>query len=187
MAFLDAALGPHHRALLGDAARRAARTGVQSAIGEMSLRRRLLFVSSRYLFPTDSGGKIRTVNILRGMKGGSFEITLASPCPAGAETRAPDETRDVCDRFVGWPAEVRGAFFHWSRMRHLASPLPIPVATDRSEAGRRAVAHELERRPDVVVVDFPHAAVLAPPPYLCAGVMFTHNVEAEIFHRHAHI
>ncbi|MCC6473804.1 MAG: glycosyltransferase, partial [Burkholderiales bacterium] len=40
---------------------------------------------------------------------------------------------------------------------------------------------------DLVVVDFPHAAVLAPPPYACASAMFTHNVEAEIFQRHARV
>ena len=153
----------------------------------MSRRLRLLFVSSRYLFPADSGGKIRTVNILRGMKGGAFEITLASPLPAGAGTREPGETRDVCDRLVGWPGAARGALFQWSRMRHLVSRLPVAVATDVSEAGRRAIARELEQRPDVLVVDFPHAAVLAPPPYPCSSVMFTHNVEAEIFHRHAQI
>ena len=153
----------------------------------MSPRRRLLFVSSRYLFPADSGGKIRTVNILRGMKGGVFEITLASPLPAGVGIRAPGETRDICDRFVGWPGAARGALFQWSRMRHLVSRLPVAVATDISDAGRRAVAKELEQRPDIVVVDFPHAAVLAPPPYPCSGVMFTHNAEAEIFRRHAQI
>jgi glycosyltransferase involved in cell wall biosynthesis len=153
----------------------------------MSRRRRLLFVSSRYLFPIDSGGKIRTVNILRGMKDGAFEITLASPLPAGARSRAPAETRDVCDRFVGWPGAARGALFQWSRMRHIVSRLPVAVATDDSEAGRRAISKALEHGPDVVVVDFPHAAVLAPPPYPCSGVMFTHNVEAEIFHRHAEI
>ena len=64
----------------------------------MSGKRRLLFVSSRYLFPTDSGGKIRTVNILRGMKGGAFEITLASPRPARPGDAA--ETDSVCDRFA---------------------------------------------------------------------------------------
>src|SRR6185369_16883583 len=37
----------------------------------------------------------------------------------------------------------------------------------------------------LVVVDFPHAAVLAPAPFPCASVLFTHNVEAEIFRRHA--
>jgi glycosyltransferase involved in cell wall biosynthesis len=40
---------------------------------------------------------------------------------------------------------------------------------------------------DVVVVDFPHAAVLAPPPYTSPSVLFTHNIEAEIFRRHAEV
>ncbi len=153
----------------------------------MTARPRLLFVSSRYLFPADSGGKIRTVNILRDMKDGAFEIILASPLPVGARTMQPAETRDICDRFVGWPGEARGALFPWTRMRHLVSTLPIAVATDISEGGRRAIARELEQGPDVVVVDFPHAAVLAPPPYPCSSVIFTHNVEAEIFRRHSEI
>lgn len=153
----------------------------------MSGRRRLLFVSSRYLFPTDSGGKIRTVNILRGMKGGAFQITLASPLPPHPPVGDPPETVSVCDRFVGWPASSRGALFQWARMRHLVSRLPVAVATDYSEAGRRVITREFGLRPDVVVVDFPHAAVLAPPPYPCASVMFTHNVEAEIFQRHAEV
>jgi glycosyltransferase involved in cell wall biosynthesis len=72
-------------------------------------------------------------------------------------------------------------------MRHLVSRLPVPVATDASKAGRCAVSKELEQDPDIVVVDFPHAAVLAPPPYACPSVMFTHNVETEIFHRHARL
>ena len=40
-------------------------------------------------------------------------------------------------------------------------------------------------KPDVVVVDFPHAGVLVPERIDAASVMFTHNVEAEIFERHA--
>lgn len=153
----------------------------------MSRRRRLLFVSSRYLFPTDSGGKIRTVNILRGLKGGAFEVTLASPLPVTAGSSEAAETRDVCDHFLGWPDAARGALFQWSRMRFLASRLPVAVATDSSIAGQRVIANELGQRPDVVVVDFPHAAVLSPPPYPCSSVMFTHNVEAEIFQRHAKV
>jgi glycosyltransferase involved in cell wall biosynthesis len=127
------------------------------------------------------------VNILSGMKGGAFEITLASPLPPGARSTEPEETRAICDRFVGWPGAVRGALFRWTRMRHLVSTLPISVATDASDAGSRAIARELGRGPDVVVIDFPHAAVLAPPPYPCPGVIFTHNVEAEIFRRHSEI
>lgn len=153
----------------------------------MSRRSRLLFISSRYLFPADSGGKIRTVSILRGMKGGAFEITLASPLPAYASLAGPPETASVCDRFVGWADPARGTLFQWTRMRHLVSRLPVAVATDYSGSGRQAIARELDRNPDVVVVDFPHAAVLARPPYSCASVLFTHNVETEIFRRHGEV
>jgi glycosyltransferase involved in cell wall biosynthesis len=150
----------------------------------MSRPLRLLFVSSRYLFPTDSGGKIRTVNILRGMKGGYFEITLASPLPAHARPGDSADTASVCDRFVSWPHTSRGALFRWTRMRYLVSTIPVAVAADDSELGHWTISRELERGPDIVVVDFPHAAVLAPPPYPCPSVLFTHNVEAEIFRRH---
>jgi glycosyltransferase involved in cell wall biosynthesis len=148
-------------------------------------RHRLLFVSSRCLFPVDSGGKIRTTNILRGMKGGAFEITLASPLPPDSAARQPDETADVCDRFVGWSDEPRGRHFQWTRLRHLASHLPVAVATDASETGRAAIARDIEEGADLVVVDFPHAGVLASPPFPCPSVIFTHNVETEIYERHA--
>jgi glycosyltransferase involved in cell wall biosynthesis len=153
----------------------------------MSQRPRLLFVSSRYLFPADSGGKIRTVNILRGLKGGAFDVTLTSPMPARVGPGMPAETESVCDRFIGWPEAARGALFRWTRIRHLVSRLPIAVATDGSRVGRRLIAREIEQGTDVLVIDFPHAAILAWPPYACPSVMFTHNVEAEIFRRHAQV
>jgi glycosyltransferase involved in cell wall biosynthesis len=150
-------------------------------------RRQLLFVSPRFLFPADSGGKIRTAQILRGLKGREFTTTLLSPgCEADAAAfrSALDE---VCDRFVAWPERGRGRLFGLARLRHLLSPLPIPVATDRSTAGRRAVEAELARGPAVVVFDFAHAAVLAPPRLAVPSVLFTHNVESRIFQRHAQL
>ena len=47
----------------------------------------------------DQGGKIRTGNILRGMKGGAFEVTLASPAPPDVERFRP-ELDAASDRFV---------------------------------------------------------------------------------------
>jgi glycosyltransferase involved in cell wall biosynthesis len=147
--------------------------------------RRLLFVSTRFLFPLDNGGRIRTVQILRGMKGGAFEITLASPSPPEGRTRFAAEIAAVCDRFVCWPEPRRGPAFRVSRLRHLLSPLPVSIATDRCRPGRRLVAAELARRPGVAVFDFLHAAVLAPARLATPAVLFTHNVESEIFRRHA--
>ena len=142
----------------------------------------LLVVSPRFLFPLDQGGKIRTANILRCMQGGAFRTTLASPAPIDVERFAPD-IAGVCDRFLSWP-ETRA-----SRVRRmlagLVDPLPVAVAADRSAAGQRVVAAALAARPDVVLVDFPHAAVLLPRRLQVPSVLFTHNVEAEIFERHA--
>ena len=144
-------------------------------------RPRLLFVSPRFLFPMDQGGKIRTGNILRGLHGGAFDITLASPAPADAAKFAVDIAA-ACDRFVSWPEQPPSRL---NRAIALADKLPVAAATDRSRAGSAVVARALTGKPDVVVVDFPHADVLMPRTIDAASVMFTHNVEAEIFERHA--
>ncbi len=144
-------------------------------------RPRLLFVSPRFLFPMDQGGKIRTGNILKGLKGGAFEVTLASPMPADAGRYRAD-VESACDRFLSWPETPPS---NLRRVLALASAVPVAVATDRSAAGRACVARALAEKPDAVVVDFPHADVLMPRRIEAASVMFTHNVEAEIFERHA--
>ena len=144
---------------------------------------RLLFISPRFLFPLDQGGRIRTANTLRHMKGGAFDITLMSPASPEAG-RFAEQTAALCDRFVSWPQTTM------SRLRRavaLTGTLPVAVATDVSAAGRRLVAEELAKRPDVVLVDFPHAAVLLPDELTAPSLLFTHNVEAEIFSRHAQV
>ena len=144
-------------------------------------RPRLLFISPRFLFPLDEGGKIRTANILRHLKGGAFDILLASPAPDGHAFA--DELSALCDHFVSWP---RPPVAPWRRVAALASRLPVGVATDRSEAGRAIIGQRMAAwRPDVVVADFVHGAVLHPDRKQAASVLFTHNVEAEIFERHA--
>ena len=153
----------------------------------MSERPRLLFVSPRYLLPADSGGKIRTGDILRGMKGGAFHITLVSPEPEAAAMQHAGELAALCDRFVSWPDVARGRLFHYARLRHLFSNLPIPVVTDRSAAGSRVIAAELAAAPDLLLVDFTHAAILVPDQVAMPAILFAHNVEAEIFARHVEV
>jgi polysaccharide biosynthesis protein PslH len=149
-------------------------------------RPRLLFVSPRFLFPIDSGGKIRTTQILRGMKNGAFEIVLASPVPHD-HARYGAALASVCDHCVGWPEVVRGPMFNLARLRHVFSSLPIPVATELSADASGAINAELAKQPDVALFDFVHAAAWAPPRIDVPSVMFTHNVEAEIFARHAQV
>ena len=147
----------------------------------------LLFVSTRFLFPIDSGGKIRTTQVLRGMKGGPFRIVLVSPASAELVAKHRADLDRVCDHFEWWPAPVRGPLFPYLRLRHLLDKLPIPVRTDRHPKGITRIAELLRKKPAVAVFDFAHAAVLAPPAIPVPSVMFTHNVEAEIFKRHYEI
>jgi polysaccharide biosynthesis protein PslH len=147
---------------------------------------RLLFLSTRFLFPADSGGKIRTGQILRGLKEGRFEITLASPAPDDWRERYGQDIGTVSHRFVSWPEPSQTIWRRARRVVHLLSPLPMPVMSDRYTRARSAVARALaELEPEILVVDFPHAAALLPSDVHAASVVFTHNVECEIFARHA--
>jgi glycosyltransferase involved in cell wall biosynthesis len=147
----------------------------------VSARPKLLFVSPRFLFPLDEGGKIRTAGVLRAMKGGAFEIVLASP--ASSDPAAfTSHLESVCDRFVHWP-EYRPGF--WGRTLAFCGKYPISAASEHSAEGRRIVATEMDHNADLVVIDYPHAALLAPERPGLPAVVFTHNVEAEILERHA--
>jgi glycosyltransferase involved in cell wall biosynthesis len=145
-------------------------------------RLRLLFISPRFLFPLNEGGKIRTVGMLRAMKkDGPFDIALVSPAPVDIAHYA-DDIASACEHFVSWPATKTGKL---AQVMGVLGSLPASTTSDRSSAGRAVVAKALTEKPDVVVADFPHSAVLLPDQLGPASVMFTHNLEAEILERHA--
>ncbi|NHK28039.1 glycosyltransferase [Parvularcula flava] len=147
----------------------------------------LLFVSPQFLFPLDAGGKIRTTNILRNMKGGAFRIHLISPATPDEETSWGAEVTGICDEYTPWRIAPRDRLH---RFAGLLSPLPVSVWSDALPESRRAVETVLKTRPDVAVFDFTHCAALMPSYSFmekCGArtVLFTHNVETEIFARHA--
>jgi glycosyltransferase involved in cell wall biosynthesis len=145
---------------------------------------RLSFISPVFLFPNDTGGRIRTTNILRGLHGCAFEVTLIGPATAAQRVQWAPQLRQVCDRFVSWtpsPAKPR-----WMRLLDLLDRLPVNVVADRTKPALQTVQRELSGgTSDVIVFDFVHSAVLRPKRMTGATVCFTHNVEAEIFARHA--
>jgi glycosyltransferase involved in cell wall biosynthesis len=147
-------------------------------------RPRLAFISPVFLFPNDAGGKIRTTNILRGLKGGRFRVTLAAPATPAQQARFSAEIASVCDDFVAWqPVAARP---RWARAADLLHALPVNVAADLSLPGRQAVERVCAQgETELVIFDFVHSAVLAPSALKQPAVCFTHNVEAEIFARHA--
>lgn len=147
-------------------------------------RPRLAFVSPLFLFPNDAGGKIRTTNILRGLKGGRFRVRLLAPAYPEQISRWQADIDSACDEFVPWqptPARPR-----WRRGLGLLGNVPVNVASDRTApalAAVRALAESGDA--DLIVFDFVHSSVLRPENLNCKSVCFTHNVEAEILARHA--
>lgn len=144
----------------------------------------LAFVSPLFLFPNDAGGKIRSTNILRGLKGGRFRIRLLSPASAEQQQAWRTDIDSVCDEFQPWqPTPPRP---RWVRGLGLLGQVPVNVAADRTGPALRAVRALAESgQANLVVFDFVHAHVLRPADLCSKSVCFTHNVEAEIFARHA--
>lgn len=148
----------------------------------------LVFVSTRFLFPADSGGKIRTTQVLRGLKGGAFRIRLLMPCSDELRGRFPSQIDSVCDELVDWEeTQEAGLLQSLKKMFWLFDSRPVPVVSDWSRPVQSIVERELQRNPALAVFDFPHAAVLAPADFGCPTAMFTHNIEAEIFRRHCDV
>jgi len=76
--------------------------------------------------------------------------------------------------------------FYLDLALHVADPLPYAVGKYRSAAYRRRLETLLATNPfDLIVCDFLVPVVNLPPVLPCPAVIFTHNVESEIWRRHA--
>jgi sugar transferase (PEP-CTERM/EpsH1 system associated) len=86
----------------------------------------------------------------------------------------------------GPAAPTQGSLGTRRRRRTPADPLPYAVAKYRSTAFRRKLDELLKEQPfDLIVCDFLFPAVNLPRRLPCPAVIFTHNVESEIWRRHA--
>ena len=149
---------------------------------------RILWLNTNLLLPLDKGGKLRTWHLMRYLAG-RHEIT----CISFADPRQPESDRAgmsaVCSELITIPRRERrkeGPAFYAGVARYLLSPLPYAVAQYRSWRYRRTVKAALARRQyDRIVCDFLVPAVNLPARLPCPAILFTHNVEAEIWRRHA--
>lgn len=149
---------------------------------------RILWLKSDFLLPLDKGGKLRTWHLMRHLAA-RHDITFMSFAdPADARAHA-DGMRQVATAVESIPRVEarRGTVRFYGRVaRHLIDPLPFAVAQYRSRAFRRRLETLLASGGfDLVVADFLAAAVNLPRRLPCPAVLFTHNVESEIWRRHA--
>jgi sugar transferase (PEP-CTERM/EpsH1 system associated) len=149
---------------------------------------RILWLNANLLLPLDKGGKLRTWHVMRHLAA-HHEITYLSFCDPAQPRADHDGMREVCADLHTIPrtdAAKGTARFYADAARYLVDPVPYGVAKYRSEAFRATVDRLIrERRFDAVVCDFLVPVVNMPGRLPCPGLLFTHNVEAEIWRRHA--
>jgi polysaccharide biosynthesis protein PslH len=149
---------------------------------------RLLWLNAGLLLPLDKGGKLRTWHVMRHIARRHDITYLCFEDPSATQAER-DGMREVCRELVTVPradAEKGTLRFYADAARYVIDRVPYAVAKYRSDAYRTRIEQLLrERRFDAVVCDFLPPAINLPGALPCPGVMFTHNVEAEIWRRHA--
>ena len=149
---------------------------------------RILWLNTPLLLPLDKGGKLRTWHLMRHLAKRNH-ITCISFADPAQPIAHRDGMKEVCAELITIDrreSTKEGVRFYTSVARHLLDPVPYAVGQYRSRRYRRAVRDALARNTfDRLVCDFLVPAVNIPDRLPCPSLLFTHNVEAEIWRRHA--
>jgi len=152
-------------------------------------RMKILFLHKQILFPRDTGGKIRVLNLLRHLARW-HDVTYVCNLRSGEAPLLP-QMADLGLTMEAVPGEASphgSARFLASAVANLASPRPYAIDRNYDARLRRRI-EELVRseRFDLVICDTVqmarHTIGLDLPP----TVLFQHNVEAQILERHAQV
>jgi polysaccharide biosynthesis protein PslH len=148
---------------------------------------RVLVIDEALPLPTDSGKRIRTVELLR-RAARDVEILLVVPHERPME---PDFLRELADAkidVIGVPRRPlvkRGPRFAWDLLRNLFLPVPYMVMAHRLRAVRDRVAVLVaERKPDVIHVEWTPLVANVPAGLGVPVVISAHNVESDIWARY---
>ena len=149
---------------------------------------RILWLKSDLLLPLDKGGKLRTWHLMRHLAR-RHEITylaFADPDQPRAEVEGMREVAARVETIPRREPVKRSLRFNAEAALRVLDPLPYAVGKYRSAAYRKRLRALLAEIPfDLIVCDFLPPAVNLPAHLPCPAVLFTHNVESEIWRRHA--
>jgi glycosyltransferase involved in cell wall biosynthesis len=148
----------------------------------------ILWLNAGLLLPLDKGGKLRTWHVMRHLAS-RHDITYLSFSDPAQTVDEREGMHAVCAHLRTIPRTdpAKGtARFYLDAARYVIDPVPYAVAKYRSAAFKDALRQLLdERRFDAIVCDFLPPVVNLPERLPCPSILFTHNVEAEIWRRHA--
>jgi glycosyltransferase involved in cell wall biosynthesis len=148
---------------------------------------KILWVKAGRLLPVDTGGKIRSFNLLKQLAA-RHDTTLLSYY-AGARDNAYDDAleSELPGRValpVGGPASYAGTVADY--LRRLTSKAPYAVTKFTSDAARTLIGSWMrEKRFDVMICDFLSASLTFPARLSTPTALFQHNVESALWDRQA--
>ena len=149
---------------------------------------KILWLNAGLLLPLDKGGRLRTWHLMRHLAK-RHDITYVSFSEPGELAEYREGMRQVASRLVTVPRTdpAKGTpAFYIDAGRHVVDPVPYAVAKYRSAEYRGMVSMLLDQSAfDAIVCDFLPPIVNLPERLPCPAILFTHNVEAEIWRRHA--
>lgn len=147
---------------------------------------RVLWLKTELLHPLDKGGKIRTYHMVRALSR-LHEVTYLTLDDGSGGPDAVEKSKEYAQHVVSVPFKPpprRSVGFYRDLARNLFSTLPYAIARYRSHDFTREAAR-LVRDSDLVVCDFLPPSVNLEERLPARSVLFEHNVEAEIWRRHA--
>jgi glycosyltransferase involved in cell wall biosynthesis len=149
---------------------------------------RILWVKADKLLPVQNGGNIRTYHVLRYLSE-RHQLTFYSYYGG---TPDPDYERELQRELPGAVAvctgkrELAGAARGLDYLAHLGAEPPYAVSRFADNRVQKQLQDWFrERRFDVAICDFLDAAINFPGRLNVPSVLFQHNVESEIWRRHA--
>jgi polysaccharide biosynthesis protein PslH len=148
---------------------------------------KILWLNAGLLLPLDKGGKLRTWHLMRHLAR-RHDITYLSFADSSATPVERAGMREVCAELHVIPrtdAPKRSLGFYAGAAARVFDRLPYAAGKYRSAEYRDRVDVLLAAGGfDLIVCDFLVPAVNMPRALPCPAVVFTHNVEAEIWRRH---
>ncbi len=151
---------------------------------------RILWLKTDLLHPIDKGGKIRTYHMLKELKK-AHQITYLALDDGTAAPDAEERASEYCHTLIRVPHKTAAKFsntFYREVVANVFSRLPYAVEKYRSEAFSQRLEQQLASGGvDVIVCDFLFPSINLPDSLRCPTVLFQHNVEAQIWRRHADV
>jgi polysaccharide biosynthesis protein PslH len=147
---------------------------------------KILWIKAGGLVPLDSGGKIRSYHILQDLSRRHdvtfFTFYAEHPNDTHADL-GRTFTRVICHPLRLPRPKSLGSLAHY--FRHFVSCQPYQVVKYCASHVTASLGRLLQtERFDIIICDFLVAAGIIPWDFPCPKVLFTHNVEAQIWKRH---